>query len=170
MGFGVKACFDAVVVVIQSLSGIWRFAILWTAACQASLSFTVSRSLLSLMSIESMMPSKHFILCHPVLLLPPRPPQRARCSLASPHPPPVFSVSSRLLPRVCAGPPHLHTGLGLCCNTGLIPGARLGSTSAELPEEAHSPHSWIGEELGRGRGALCTTEQLNTHTWHTAVN
>lgn len=84
----------------------------------------------------------------------PRPPQRARCSLASPHPPPVFCVSSRLLPRVCAGPPHLHTGLGLCCNTGLIPGARLGSTSAELPEEAHSPHSWIGEELGRGRGAL----------------
>ena len=62
----------------------------------------------------------------------PRPRQRARCSLASPHPPPVFCVSSRPLPRVCAGPPHLHTGLGLCCNTGPIPGARLGSTSAEL--------------------------------------
>ena len=42
----------------------------WTAACQASLSFTISRSLLKLMSIESVMPSSHFILCHPVLLLP----------------------------------------------------------------------------------------------------
>ena len=42
----------------------------WTAACQASLSITNSRSLLELMSIESMMPSSHPILCHPLLLLP----------------------------------------------------------------------------------------------------
>ena len=42
----------------------------WTAARQASLSFTVSPSLLKLMSIESMMPSSHLILCHPLLLLP----------------------------------------------------------------------------------------------------
>ena len=40
----------------------------WTAACQASLSFTISRSWLKLMSIESMMPSNHLILCHPLLL------------------------------------------------------------------------------------------------------
>ena len=40
----------------------------WTAACQASLSFTISHSLLKLMSIESMMPSNHLILCHPLLL------------------------------------------------------------------------------------------------------
>ena len=40
------------------------------AACQASLSFTVSWSLLELMSIESVMPSNHLILCHPLLLLP----------------------------------------------------------------------------------------------------
>ena len=40
-----------------------------TAACQASLSFTISWSLLKLMSIESMMPSNHLILCHPLLLL-----------------------------------------------------------------------------------------------------
>ena len=46
----------------------------WTAARQASLSFTISRSLLKLMSIESMMPSNHLILCHPLLLLPPVPP------------------------------------------------------------------------------------------------
>ena len=42
----------------------------WTAACQASLSITNSRSLLKLMSIESAMPSNHLILCHPLLLLP----------------------------------------------------------------------------------------------------
>ena len=42
----------------------------WTAACQASLSITNSRSLLKFMSIESVMPSNHLILCHPLLLLP----------------------------------------------------------------------------------------------------
>ena len=42
----------------------------WTAACQASLSITNSQSLLKLMSIESVMPSSHLILCHPFLLLP----------------------------------------------------------------------------------------------------
>ena len=46
------------------------FAIPWTAAHQASLSFTSSQNLLKLMSIESVMPSNHFILCHPFLLLP----------------------------------------------------------------------------------------------------
>ena len=45
----------------------------WTAACQASLSFTNSWSLLELMSIELVMPSNHLILCHPLLLLPPFP-------------------------------------------------------------------------------------------------
>ena len=45
-------------------------AIPWTAACQAFLSITDSWSLLKLMSIESMMPSNHLILCHPLLLLP----------------------------------------------------------------------------------------------------
>ena len=41
----------------------------WTAVCQASLSFTISWSLLKLKSIESVMPSNHLILCHPLLLL-----------------------------------------------------------------------------------------------------
>ena len=45
-------------------------AIPWTAGCRASLSFTISQSLFKFMSIESMMPSKHPILCHPLLLLP----------------------------------------------------------------------------------------------------
>ena len=55
---------------VQSLSRIRHFVTPWTAACQPSLSFTISRSLLKLMSIESVMPSNHLILFHPLLLLP----------------------------------------------------------------------------------------------------
>ena len=55
---------------VQSLSRVWLFATPWSAACQASLSITNSRSLLKLMSIESMIPFNHLILCHPLLLLP----------------------------------------------------------------------------------------------------
>ena len=62
--------FSVLVVVVQLLSGVRFFAAPWTAACQASLSFTISWSLLRLMSIESVMPSNHFILCHPLLLMP----------------------------------------------------------------------------------------------------
>jgi len=59
---------------VQSLSHVWLFVALWTAARQASLSITNSQSLLKLMSVESVMPSSHLILCHPLLLLPPIPP------------------------------------------------------------------------------------------------
>ena len=55
---------------VQSLSYVWLSATPWTAALQASLSITNSRSLLKLMSIESVMPSNHLILCHPLLLPP----------------------------------------------------------------------------------------------------
>ena len=55
---------------VWSLSGVLLFATPWTAACQASLSITSSRSLLKLMSIKSVMPSNHLILCYPLLLLP----------------------------------------------------------------------------------------------------
>ena len=55
---------------VQSLSSVWLFVTPWTAAHQASLSITNSRSLLKLVSIESVMPSNHLILCHPLLLLP----------------------------------------------------------------------------------------------------
>ena len=55
-------------VVVQLLSRVRFFVTLWTAARQASLSFTISQSLLKLMSIESVMPSNHFILCRPLLL------------------------------------------------------------------------------------------------------
>ena len=56
--------------VLQSLSHVQLFVIPWTAACQASLSFTISLSSLKLMSIESVMPSNHLNLCCPLLLLP----------------------------------------------------------------------------------------------------
>ena len=54
----------------QSLSRVQLFVTLWISACPASLLFTVSRSLPKFMSIESMMPSNHLILCCPFLLLP----------------------------------------------------------------------------------------------------
>ena len=54
---------------VQSLSHARLFVTPWTAACQASLSFTISQSLLKLMSIESVMPSNHLILCRPLFLL-----------------------------------------------------------------------------------------------------
>ena len=55
---------------VQSLIGVRLFATPWTAAHQASLSITNSWSLLKLISVESVMPSNHFILCRPLLLLP----------------------------------------------------------------------------------------------------
>ena len=55
---------------VQSLSHISLFATPWTAACQVSLSITNSQSLLKLISIESVMPSNHLILCHPLLFSP----------------------------------------------------------------------------------------------------
>ena len=57
-------------VVVQLLSCIQLLATPWTTACQASLSFTIFQSLLKLMSIESMTPSNHLILCHSLILLP----------------------------------------------------------------------------------------------------
>ena len=60
----------AIVVVVQSLNNVQLFVTPWTAVCQASMSFTISWSLLKLMSIELVMPSNHLILCCPLLLLP----------------------------------------------------------------------------------------------------
>ena len=64
----------ALVSSVQSLSSVWLFVTPWIAARQASLSITNSQSLLKLMRIESVMPSSHLILCHPLFLLPPIPP------------------------------------------------------------------------------------------------
>ena len=66
----VLKCFGLQFSTVQSLSRVWFFATPWTAARQASLSVTNSWSLPKPMSIESMMPSNHLILCRPLLLLP----------------------------------------------------------------------------------------------------
>ena len=57
-------------VVVHLLSHVRLFVTSWTVAHHTSLSFIISQSLLKLMSIELVMPSNHFILCHPLLLLP----------------------------------------------------------------------------------------------------
>ena len=59
-----------IAVVVQSLSPVWLLVNPWTATRQTSLSFTISWSLVKLLSIESVMPSNYFILCCPLLLLP----------------------------------------------------------------------------------------------------
>ena len=56
--------------VVELLSRVWLFVIPWTEAHQASLSLSISQSLLKLMSTDSVMPSHHPILCHPLLPLP----------------------------------------------------------------------------------------------------
>ena len=73
---------------VQLLSHVWLFATPWITVCMASLSITNSQSLLKLMSIESVMPSNHLILCCPLLLLPQIPPSIR-----------VFSNESTLLIR-----------------------------------------------------------------------
>ena len=65
--FALLSCF---VVVVMLLSRVWLFVTPWTTALQASLSFTVSLSLLKLIPIESVMPSNDLILCCPLLFLP----------------------------------------------------------------------------------------------------
>ena len=66
----VKALDSPYPVVVQMLSCVWLFGTPWTAVCQGSLSFTISRSLLKLLSVESVMPTNHLVLCCPLLLLP----------------------------------------------------------------------------------------------------
>ena len=58
------------VYIVKSLSRVQLFATPWSAACQASVSFTISQSVLKLIFIESVMPSNYLILCCPLLLLP----------------------------------------------------------------------------------------------------
>ena len=58
------------VVIVQLLSHLWLFATAWTAVCQVSLSFTMSRSSLKLTHMELVMPSNHLILCRPLFLTP----------------------------------------------------------------------------------------------------
>ena len=69
LSLSVSSCTQSGVSSVQPLNHVWLFATPWIAACQASLSITNSWSLLKLMSIKSVMPSNHLILCGPLLLL-----------------------------------------------------------------------------------------------------
>ena len=85
----------------QLLSRVQLFATPWITALQASLSITNSRSLLRLMSIESVMPSSHLILCRPLNLLPPIPPSIRVFSSESTLPmrwPKYWSFSFSIIP------------------------------------------------------------------------
>ena len=63
-----KSVYGGDFVVVQSLSHVRFFVTPWTEALQASLSFTISWRLLKLISVESVMPSNHLVLCYPLLL------------------------------------------------------------------------------------------------------
>ena len=66
----ISSSWNIYIFVVQLLSWNRLFAVPWPTACQVSLSFIISQSLLKFVSIESMMPSNHLILCYPFLLLP----------------------------------------------------------------------------------------------------
>ena len=86
---------------VHLLSRVWLFATPWISARQASLSSTISRSSLRLTPIESVMPSSHLILCHPLLLLPPIPPSiRVFSNESTPHMkwPKYWSFSFSIIP------------------------------------------------------------------------
>ena len=108
MWINFKKCSSTAFSSFQSLSRVRLFVTPCTAARQASLSITNSRSLLKLMSVESVMPSNHLILCRPLLLLPPIPPSIR-----------VFSNESTLRMRwpkywsfsFSISPPSEHPGL-----------------------------------------------------------
>ena len=114
----------------QSLSRVWLFATPWTAARQASLSITNSWSLPKLMSIESVMPSSHFILCCPLHLLPPIPPSIR-----------VFSNESTL---------HMRLTSSITWNNILVACGSDGKQSAcnsGIPGSGRSPGGGHGNPL-----------------------
>ena len=85
---------------VHWLSRVQLFATPWITACQASLSITYSRSSLRLMSIESVMPSSHLILCRPLFFLPPIPPASESSSESTLHMrwPKYWSFSFSIIP------------------------------------------------------------------------
>ena len=96
---------------VQSLSHVQLFATPWITAHQASLSITISWSSLKLMSIESVMPSSHLILCRPLLLLPPISPSIRVFSNESTlcmRWPKYWSFSFSIIPSKDAGKSHSH--------------------------------------------------------------
>ena len=127
---------------VQLLSRIRLFATPWITACQASLSITNSRGSLKLMSIESVMPSSHLILCRPLFLLPPIPPSIK-----------VFSNESTLRMR---WPKYWSFSFNI------IP-------SKEIPGLISFRMDWL--DLLVFQGTLKSLKNIDTHTyiWHVDV-
>ena len=139
--------------VVQSLSHVWLFATPWTAAYQAPLSFTISWSLLTLMTIELVMPSNHLILCRPLLLPSIFPSIR------------VFSNESVLLIRwpkywsfsVSISPSNKHTGLSPLEWTGWI-SLQSNGLSRVFSITTVQKHQFFGAQLS-------SQSNSHIHTW-----
>ena len=115
---------------VQSLSHVWLFVTPWITACQASLSITNSQSSLRFMSIESVMPSSHLILCRPLLLLLPMPPSIR-----------VFSNESTLCVRwakVLEFQPQ-HQSFQWTPRTGFLQDGLVGSPYSPRDSQESSP-------------------------------
>ena len=136
---------------VQSLSRIRLFATPWTAARQTSVSFTISQSLLRLISTESVMLSNHLIICHPLFLLPVIFPSIR-----------VFSSESALWIRwpeywsFSVSPSSEYSGLislRICCRKGNpFQGPKLGSCLTIGNELSEETHVLTKQEILLGKG------------------
>ena len=133
--------------VVQSLSCVRLFATPWTAARQATLSFSVSRSLLTFVSIESVMPSNHLILCRPLLL----PPSIFPSIGSFPMSQLLTSVFSQHLRKASLAPlqiEQLSRGLSsrwvrnTCCDKRSGKAGACGGRWRQAQHHALSSHSW----------------------------
>ena len=139
---------------LQSLSRVQLFATPWITAHQASLSITNSQSSLKLMSIKSVMPSNHLILCHPLLLLPPIPP-----SIRD------FSNESTLCIRwpkywsfsIIISPSKEHPGL-ISFRMDWLDLLAVQGTLKSLLQHHSSKHQFLGAQLS-------SQSNSRIHTW-----
>ena len=159
--------------VVQSLSHIHRSVTPQNAAHQASLSFTIPWSLLTFMSTESVMPSNHLILCHPLLLLPP-----------TPHSIRVFSNESALCMRwpeywsfsFSISPSSEHPGLISFRMDWLDLLAVQGALKSLLQHHSSKASDSIlkSREIGEGNGNplqySCLEKSTDRGVWRAAVH
>ena len=136
----------------SSVSQSW--ATPWTAAWQASLSITNSWSLLKLTSIESVMPSSHLILCHPLLLLPPIPPSIRVFSNESTL---CMSGQSTRVSALASFPPKKSQGLSPSEWTGWISLQSKG-LSRVFSNTTVQKHQFFGTQLS-------SQSNFHIHTW-----
>ena len=132
-------------VVIQSLSHVRLFATPWTAAHQASLSITISQSLPKLMSIESVMPSNHLILCRPLLLPPSIFPSMKEYASVKLH----LARPLALRQLLCAFHTRLHL-LEACASVRLVCSFFNDKRKVKECQRACTLHAWRTENVNTG--------------------